>query len=84
MINILFMILLFLTSFSIIMILNGPTIWNRLLGLNLVSTKIIILMILFAVMFDLSYVLDIAIAYTLLGFIGIIFIARFVRRREKI
>lgn len=79
MINTLFMILLFLTSFSIVIILNGPTIWNRLLGLNLVSTKIISLMILFAVMFDLSYVLDIAIAYTLLGFIGIIFIARFVR-----
>lgn len=79
MLRLLFMILLLLSISSIAMILNDSNVWNRLLGLNLVSTKIIILIILYAVIFDLSYMLDIAIAYTLLGFIGIIFIARFVR-----
>lgn len=83
MIYALFMILLLLTIFSIAIILHGSTVWNQLLGLNLVSTKIIILMILFSIIYDLSYVLDIAIAYTLLGFIGIILIARFVRRKDK-
>ena len=69
---------------SIIIIAKGPTIWDRLLGLNLFSVKIVLLILIFSIIYDLPYLLDIAIVYTLLGFIGIIFISRFVKGKGKI
>jgi len=80
----LFSFLLVLSILSIVIIIKGPTIWDRLLGLNLFSAKIILLILLFSILFDLPYLLDIAIVYTLLGFIGIIFISRFVKGKGKI
>ncbi|QUI22686.1 pH regulation protein F [Vallitalea pronyensis] len=64
--------------------MRGPTIWDRLLGLNLFSAKIILLILLLAIIYDLPYLMDIAIVYTLLGFIGIIFISRFVKGKGEI
>jgi len=57
------------------------TIWDRLLGLNLISTKIIIIIILFASSTGLDYLLDFAIIYAITGFIGTIFIASFMADR---
>ncbi|MCT4542679.1 MAG: MrpF/PhaF family protein [Vallitalea sp.] len=37
----------------------------------------------FAILYDLPYLIDIALVYTLLGFIGIIFISRFVKGKGK-
>ena len=61
----------------------GPSIWDRLLGMNLVAAKISLLMIVFASLFDLAYLLDVAIASTLLGFIGVIFLALFLGDHTK-
>ncbi|GKX32176.1 hypothetical protein SH1V18_46560 [Vallitalea longa] len=79
-----FSFLLIMSIISIIIIVKGPTIWDRLLGLNLFSAKIILLILIFSILFDLPYLLDIAIVYTLFGFIGIIFISRFVKGKGKI
>lgn len=84
MINYLFIFLILLSIISIIIIIQGPTIWDRLLGLNLFSAKIILLILLYSILLDLPYLLDIAIVYTLLGFIGVIFISRFVKGKGKI
>ncbi|TYQ15600.1 UNVERIFIED_CONTAM: multisubunit sodium/proton antiporter MrpF subunit [Acetivibrio alkalicellulosi] len=65
-------------------IVLGPTIWDRLLGLNIFSAKIIMMIVLFSVIMGKPYLLDIAIVYALLGFIGIILIARFIEWRGKI
>ena len=64
-------------------IVKGPSIWDRLLGLNLVSTKVNLIIIIFASIYELPYLLDVAIVYTLLGFIGIIFSAIFLLERSK-
>jgi multicomponent Na+:H+ antiporter subunit F len=42
------------------------------------------LIVLFAVVMQKSYLLDIAIVYVLLGFISIIFIANFIQKKGKI
>ena len=76
-------ILLIFLSLYIVRIVRGPSIWDRLLGLNLVSTKIIVVIIIFASSFKRSYLLDFAIAYVLLGFIGTIFTTRFLLGRIK-
>lgn len=65
-------------------IIKGPSVWDRLLGLNLFSINVIILMILYALVTELDFLLDIAITYALLGFISIVFIARFIQRKGKI
>jgi len=64
-------------------VVMGPSIWDRLLGMNLVSTKIIIIIIVFASVNETAYLLDFAIIYTLFGFIGVIFTALFLLERTK-
>jgi len=65
-------------------LLRGPTVWDRLLGFNLFSSKVIIISILIGVIIDRSFMIDVALIYSILGFIGTIMIARFVERRGDI
>ena len=65
----------------IIRIIEGPSIWNRLLGANLVMTKIILMIIVFASMYETGYFLDFAIIYAICGFIGTVFLANFMSDR---
>ncbi|MCL2568630.1 MAG: monovalent cation/H+ antiporter complex subunit F [Oscillospiraceae bacterium] len=65
------------------LIIRGPSIWDRLLGKNLIATKIIVMILIFASINDSAFLLDFAIIYTLSGFIGIIFIALFLAERKK-
>lgn len=68
----------------LLFILLGPTIWDRMLGVNLLSSVIVLSIVLYAVYADESIALDIAIAFGLLGFVGTQFIAVFVRKRGRI
>jgi len=61
----------------------GPSVWDRLLGMNLVATKIIIIIMVFASMNETEYLLDFAIIYALSGFIGTIFVTLFLFDRHK-
>lgn len=70
-----------LTSLRIII---GPTVWDRLLGFNLMSSKLIMLIVICAIIFEKNFLLDIALTYALLGFVSTLFIARFVRDRGRI
>ncbi|MFP4508764.1 MAG: monovalent cation/H+ antiporter complex subunit F [Spirochaetota bacterium] len=69
---------------SMIRILIGPTIWDRLLGMNLVTTKIVMSVAVFAVLIDRSFLIDIAIVYSLLGFIASILISRFIEKKGQV
>ncbi len=84
MLNIFMYIFVAILVFHLYRIIKGPSVWDRLLGLNLFSINMIILMILYALINNLHYLLDIAIVYALLGFISIVFIARFIQRKGKI
>lgn len=82
--NLTIFILIALTSLSLIRVIIGPTIWDRLLGLNLITSKIIMFLVVLAYVVDKTYILDFAIIYALLGFIGIMFIAINVQRKGKL
>lgn len=84
MINIFIHIMIAAAILTSLRILIGPTIWDRLLGFNLLSAKLIMILVLCAIVFDRNFLLDIAITYALLGFVSTLFIARFVRDRGKI
>ena len=62
----------------------GPSVWDRLLGVNLIASKIILLIILYASITEMTFLLDFAILYALSGFIGTIFIALFLSERDTI
>lgn len=66
---------------SLARVVIGPTIWDRLLGLNVVSSKIVMAVVIFAIMLDAGYLLDIAIIYAMLGYLGGVLTARSIERR---
>lgn len=69
--------------FSVLKSIIGPSVWDRMLGANLISTKIIVIIIVYASLQGIDYLLDFAIIYTLTGFICTIFIASFIAERIK-
>ena len=73
-----------LGTFAIIRMLLGPTIWDRLLAFNQLSSKVVVAIVFFGIYTNQSFILDIAIVYTLFSFISSVFIARFVRDRGEI
>ncbi|WZL81653.1 monovalent cation/H+ antiporter complex subunit F [Vallitaleaceae bacterium 9-2] len=84
MLSIFFVIFSLMTLYYLFLLIKGPSVWDRLLAFNLFSVTMIIVMIIYALMENLDYLLDIAIVYALLGFIGIVFMARFIQRKGKI
>ena len=81
--NIMFWIVMVYLLLCFIRILKGPSIWDRILGMNVVATKVIITIIIYASLNDTAFLLDFAIIYTLSGFIGTIYIALFFADRRK-
>jgi len=79
----LFWIMLVFLLLYIVRAAIGPTLWDRLLGMNLISTKIVMIIIVFASVNRIAYLLDFAIVYALFGFIGVIFISLFLSERTK-
>jgi len=51
--------------------------------MNLISTKIITMIVVFASISGSAFILDFAIIYALSGFIGTIFVALFLLERQK-
>ena len=80
---ILMWIMLTILLFSFFKVVQGPSIWDRLLGFTLVSTKIIVIVVFFASINNTAYLLDLAIIYALFGFISEIFIALFLYHRAR-
>ena len=64
-------------------VIMGPSIWDRLLGMGVIFSKVIVVIILFSSVRDTAYMLDFAIIYALFGFLGTIFIALFLSERSK-
>lgn len=77
--------LVILLSFgSIIRLIIGPTVWDRLLSFNLFSSKVIMAATLIGVVINRTYMMDVALIYGVLGFIGTIMISRFIERKGDV
>jgi len=55
----------------------GPTVYDRVLAVNIFGTKTVLLLALLAFISGRLDVLDIALAYALINFIGVIAVLRF-------
>ncbi|MCI2426313.1 monovalent cation/H+ antiporter complex subunit F [Candidatus Acetothermia bacterium] len=58
----------------------GPTVWDRLLGFHAVSSRVILLLVLFSVFGKSDLSLDVAFIYTAVSFLGIMVVAKFTER----
>ena len=65
-------------------VLQGPTIFDRVLGLNGISTKAIILLIVIGVYFDrVDMFIDISTGYALLNLVGALAVAKYLEEKGR-
>ncbi len=65
-------------------VLRGPTLFDRVLGLNGISTKAIILMVVIGTVYErVDMFVDIATGYALLNVVGALAIAKFLEQRGR-
>ena len=76
--------LMILALGAVYRILQGPTLWDRLLGFSFFSAKIIVLAVVIGVVINRTFMVDVGIIYGILGFIGVIMVARFIERKGDI
>ncbi len=61
----------------------GPNFFDRILGVNNISTIIIMIICIIAVMQEESYIVDVAFIYALLGFVTVVIVCKAYLRSHK-
>ncbi|MBZ4642900.1 MAG: multicomponent Na+:H+ antiporter subunit [Deferribacteres bacterium] len=69
-------IILVASFFSLYRIIKGPTFFDRVLAVNMIGTKVVVLLVLIDFLYNRPEFVDISIAYALTNFIGTIAILR--------
>ncbi len=64
-------------------VLWGPTVPDRLLGLNVASAQILAILVLYAAKEKLHVYLDVALVYDIFGFVGILALTKFLEKRQR-
>ena len=63
-------------------VIRGPTIFDRVLGLNGISTKAIILLVLIGIVFErMDMFIDISTGYALLNLVGALAVAKYLEQK---
>jgi multicomponent Na+:H+ antiporter subunit F len=76
-----FIVLLFVAS--IYRIAAGPTLFDRAIGAGLIGTNAILVLVLIGFLYDrIDMFVDLALAYGMLNFIGIVALAKYFERKE--
>jgi len=65
---------------TLLRMIKGPTLWDRLLALNLMSAKTVMLITLYGVYKNNMALLDVSMTYGIIGFLGITLLSRFILR----
>jgi multicomponent Na+:H+ antiporter subunit F len=68
---------------GMIRVVIGPTVVDRMIGLNLVAAQVLAILVLLAVKRDLSVYLDVALVYDIFGFVGMMAITKHFADRER-
>ena len=71
-----------ITAFSMVRVVIGPSIVDRLIGLNVVAAQVLTILVLMAYKENLAVYLDVALVYDIFGFIGILAITKFFSRER--
>lgn len=80
-------VLIFLAVFIVVYlyrVLQGPTVFDRVLGLNGISTKAIILLVVIGAIYErVDMFVDISTGYALLNLVGALAIAKYLEERKN-
>ncbi|RLA81857.1 MAG: pH regulation protein F [Deltaproteobacteria bacterium] len=75
-------IVAFLCLLSLYRGIRGPTVFDRLLGVNVVGTKTVILLLLIGIIYGrLELFVDISLVYAILNFVGILAFSKYVESK---
>jgi multicomponent Na+:H+ antiporter subunit F len=82
-------VLTIVIAIPLIRVVKGPNLYDRILATNAIATKTIVLICLIGFVFGrIDMFIDITLAYAILGFIGVMAIAKFLSsskiRREEL
>lgn len=58
----------------------GPTVYDRILAVNMVGTKTVLLIAVIAVMSGRTDIIDIALMYALINFVGVVAVLKYVEQ----
>ncbi len=78
-----FPVAIFLTACIIIALVRvflGPTVPDRIVGLDTINTIVVVLMVILGAAFKQVILIDVAIVYALLSFITTLFIAKYIEK----
>jgi len=70
-------VLLIVMGMALFRALRGPTIYDRILAVNMFGTKTVLLIAVMGFIFKQPYFLDIALVYALINFISVIGVLRY-------
>ncbi len=62
---------------SMVRVVIGPTVADRMIGLNLVAAQTLALLVLISVSMQRTILLDVALVYDIFGFVGILVMTRY-------
>ena len=69
-------------ALALIRAVMGPSVYDRVLAVNMFGTKTVLLLAVIAFYYERPDYLDLALAYALLNFIGVLAVLEFFRRRS--
>jgi multicomponent Na+:H+ antiporter subunit F len=73
----------FLFAASLYRIARGPTVFDRTIGAGLIGTNAILVLVLIGFLYNrIDMFVDLALAYGMLNFIGIVALAKYFERKE--
>lgn len=67
-------------SLALVRVLLGPTVYDRIAAMNMLGTKTILLIAVFAFLTGRHDLLDIALVYALINFIGVVAVLKLVEQ----
>ena len=73
--------LLVTMGLALVRAIVGPTVYDRVLSVNMFGTKTVLLLSVIAFLFGRPDFLDLALAYALINFIGVLAVLEFFRSR---
>ncbi len=76
-------VLVFAIALSFIRLIQGKTLWDRVLMFNLISVKVLLFISVYAIYIGNKVLLDIAISYGIIGFLTITLFSKFIMSGGK-
>lgn len=77
-----FLLLLFALIISLIRLINGPSIYDRIVSLDLIASIVMGFILLYSILVNESVYFDIVIVISLISFIGTVSISTYLRTKK--